>query len=129
MDIQTKFTTDLLAAFASHLSGRADCKGVPYKIHIDAASGSIQCSPNIQVYPSRYHRKPEDKRYIVEHLLRHHFQGILDLFASKPGDIRVLPNMLVSGTYVYELSADRKRRRWSKVSISPTPDDSLITLK
>lgn len=129
MDFNSRITTEFLHSFAAHLSSRADCRGIAYTVRIDSVSGSIQCSPNIQVYPSRYHRKPEDKRYIVEHLLRHHFQGILDLFASKPGDIRALPNMLVSGTYVYELSADRKRRRWSKVSISPTPDDSLITLK
>lgn len=95
---QTEF---LLKSIASRLSGREDCRKVPYKVTID--HNGVSMIPLVYVFPNRYKRKEADKVDIVSfiHSTKMH-SALLDGF--------------VFGTYEYELSADGTRRRWRKLN-------------
>lgn len=110
---RTKCTESLLRSVATHLSGRVDCRGITYTLCIDEQQ-NISFSPNIQVFPSRYRRKQEDKVPVIDHILFTHFSDIfLDRDAS--GKMVIAPNTLVPGTYEYQPSFDNKRRRWVRI--------------
>lgn len=95
---QTEF---LLKAIADRLSGRDDCRKVPYRITID--HNGVSMSPLVYVWPNRYKRKEEDKIDIVSFVHKYKMKG-----AKLSG--------FVFGTYEYQLSVDGKRRKWRKIN-------------
>lgn len=97
---RSKQTEYLLKSIAARLSGRDDCKKIPYKITIDAEG--VNMFPIVYVYPNRYTRKEADKIDVVSFV--HHYKMN-----------NVLLSDFVFGTYEYQLSPDGKRRKWRKV--------------
>ena len=98
--INAKKTENFLKHISSRLSGRDDCKKLNYKVTITATN--ITMEPLIQVYPNRYRRKEGDKVDIISYV------HIYKMPQVALGD-------LVPGRYEYQLSADKKNRRWRKL--------------
>ena len=94
---QTEF---LLKAIATRLSGREDCRKIPYTVTID--HNGVTMSPLVYVFPNRYKRQESDKMEIVTFVHKHMMNG-------------ALLSGFVFGTYRYELSVDSKRRKWRKI--------------
>ena len=94
---QTEF---LLKCIAERLSGREDCKKVPYRVTIGI--DGVTMWPLVMVYKDRYNRKETDKMDVVSFV--HHYKMKNALL---PG--------FVFGTYEYQLSVDGSRRKWRKV--------------
>ena len=93
---QTEF---LLKSISTRLSGRDDCKNIRYKVTID--HNGVTMEPLVYVYKNRYSRKETDRMDIVSFVHRYKMKG-------------ALLSGFVFGTYVYDLSADGKRRKWRK---------------
>lgn len=93
-------TEMLLKAIATRLAGRDDCRKVCYRVIID--HNGVRMNPLTYVYPNRYKRHEEDKIDIISFIHQYKMKGAL------------LSNF-VFGTYEYQLSADEKRRRWTKI--------------
>lgn len=96
----SKQTEFLLKCIASRLSGREDCKKVPYRVTIDV--NGIRMNPLIYVYKNRYSRKEVDKLDIISFIHKYKMNG-----AKLSG--------FVFGTYEYSLSTDGKRRKWRRI--------------
>lgn len=97
--VQADNTKKLLSEIAKHLSGRDDCKQIEYVVSI---KDNIHMFPLRSVFPSRHHRRASDKQSVIGHIFSEHL-NVVDT------------NCLVRGVYMYELSADKKRRRWIKI--------------
>lgn len=102
-------TKKLLICISRHLSGRKDCRQVEYVVHIDEES-FITCLPNVHVFPDRHDRSKFSRSTIISHCITHHFQELL-----KYPEFGVDTDKLVTGTYKYQLSANKKRRRWIRI--------------
>ena len=94
---QTEF---LLKSIASRLSGREDCRKIPYTVKID--HNGVTMSPLVYVFPNRYKRQETDKMEIVAFVHQYMMSN-------------ALLSGFVFGTYQYELSVDSKRRKWRKI--------------
>lgn len=94
---QTEF---LLKSIAERLSGREDCKKVPFRVIID--HNGVRMNPIIMVYRNRYNRKETDKMDIVSFVHQYKMQS-----AKLTG--------FVFGIYEYQLSPDGRRRKWRKI--------------
>lgn len=105
-------TEPLLNCIASHLSSRPECRNLRYSADI-SSNGRIVFEPNIQVFPSRYRRKPGDRTDVLDHVLREHFPDVID-YIDDSGYIYVDTSKIVPGRYKYVLRIDRKRRCWSR---------------
>ena len=97
----SKQTEFLLKSVSDRLSGRDDCRKVPYTIKID--HNGVTMDPLIYVYPDKHKRKETDRLDIVSFVHRYKMRG-----AQLSG--------FVFGTYRYDLSIDGKKRKWRKVN-------------
>lgn len=96
-------TEYLLKSISERLSGREDCKRTEYIVTIN--DNGVNMSPLIQVFPNRYKRKEGDKIDIVSFVHQYKMSNArLDGF--------------VFGTYKYQLTPDRKQRKWRKINES-----------
>ena len=122
-------TEQFLKCLSTHLSGRAECRGVSYICTIyttterrrqldirdilgDTSTCKIVFHPNIAVYPDIHKRHDSSKCSVVEHVLKYHFPEIykgVDIM----GDYCVASNCFVPGVYMYELSVTGRHRRWT----------------
>ena len=102
----SKETQQFLRCISDHLSGRKDCRGVEYEVTIDS---DIRFIPSVHVYPSRYNRSKSSRTTVVSHVITYHFP---ELFETKS---TIDTNKLIKGTYKYQLSVDKKSRRWIKI--------------
>ena len=97
---RAKQTEFLLNAVAKRLSGRDDCRKVPYRVYID--HNGVRMNPLIYVFPNRYHRQESDKMDVVSFIHQYKMNG-------------ALLSGFVFGVYEYELAYEGKRRKWRKV--------------
>lgn len=116
----TKLTEMFLTTLSKHLSSRDSCKGVEYQVVIsqcdeDTSVCYISIQPNVHVFPNVHSRRPEDKLPVVDHIVLSHFYSELYGHADIKGNICVIRDNIVPGTYLYQLSADRRRRRWTRL--------------
>lgn len=126
---KSKLTQQFLQCIAQHLSSRPECKGITYRIAIDAydtklidskpilendLSGSrILFSPNVLVFPDRYQRKEINKVNVVHHVICSHFGELL--IDDEEIGLFVDSSKLVKGIYEYQSSMDNKKRRWVRI--------------
>lgn len=107
-------TLEMLLTISSHLSSRESCKGVEYTVKVSGDKlQEVTFDPEIYVFPDRYRRKSLDRESIVSHVLLHHFPELIQRKSAK-GEYYLKPMSLVSGTYVYRLSYDRRSRKWDR---------------
>ena len=114
---KAKVTTQFLRCIAQHLSSRADCKGLEYVVTIgtDKWDDAVLMSPMKYVFPNRYDRSPSYLESVVLHVLKHHMPELYSPRTECIYTAFVDINKIVPGTYMYQLSIDKKRRRWTKV--------------
>lgn len=120
----SKLTQAFLTSIAQHLSSRAECRGVNYRIAIgvndpqiinhNVPENCITFIPNIYVFPDRYHRKDTDKIPIVYHVASAHYSDNLSAY-QKEGYAFIDTANLVPGVYEYQSSIDNKKRRWVRL--------------
>lgn len=91
------YTKAVLLGISKRLSSRKECKNAEYKITIQ--DNKIKMNPKIRVYRNRHSRTEGDK-ILVQDLI---YRKCSILY---PGC------KLVNGTYIYQFSIDRKRRKW-----------------
>ena len=126
---RSNLTEDLLLTISEHLSGRRDCEGVEYLVRIgntpcdkltdderrymsqfnDYPQESICMYPSLKVFPDIHHRKIDDKKPILHHVLQRHFP---DLFVESVTYTGINLCKLVPGTYKYVMNPGTKRRQW-----------------
>ena len=128
---KSKLTQQFLQCIAQHLSSRLECKGISYRIAIgvydsilypqevsmfekELSNKRVLFHPNTYVFPDRYHRKDTDKVGVVYHVAASHFEDII-LTYQEDGCTYVDTDKLVCGVYEYQLSMDKKKRRWVKI--------------
>ena len=111
--IGTRCTEMLLRVLSSHLSSRVECRKVSYQLTI-YSDGKVQFTPEIKVFPDRYHRKAVYKLNVLEHVLTYH---CLRAYAGKDeqGAPLVDTTVVIPGVYQYQSSVDGKRRKWIRV--------------
>lgn len=115
----SKLTESVLCALSSHLSGRKEYRDTEYIVRI--SNDSISFEPHVKVFPDRHRRRPEDKDSVLYHVMYYHFYDTLGYeIECTNNKVPINSDMLVTGTYLYMLSADKKRRKWTKVN-----DESL----
>lgn len=114
---KAKVTTQFLRHIAQHLSSRPDCKGVEYVVTIgtDQWKDAVLMSPTKYVFPNRYDRSPSYLESVVLHVLKHHMPELYLPRTECAYNAFVDETKIVPGTYMYQLSVDKKKRRWTKV--------------
>lgn len=110
-------TKRFLTTISKHLSGRKDCRGVIYKVTIQPSykDEEMIITPEIKIFPDRYHRKPTDKTNVIAHVLFKHMPEIL---LTSNGEMSKVyyTETLIPGVYEYQMSFSGKQRRWVKIS-------------
>lgn len=128
MDAKSKLTQKFLRKLAQRLSTRNDCirteylLGIGYPIlgsdikvsNVDCASDYIYFNPDIFVYRDIHHRKDTDLFRVADLICHKYFPEIV-LGRDEYGQLKVDTSKLVKGVYKYQLSVDRKRRRWMRI--------------
>lgn len=112
------YTVQLLSAVAERLSGRQNCRQVEYVVYVGTMDGfenQIIFYPYREVYPDIHHRQKTDLRDIVDHVVRTKFADTVYAQHDAYGHICFLEGSLTRGTYKYELSVDKKKRRWTRI--------------
>lgn len=114
---KSALTKELLMSIAEHLSGREDCKGIEYTVSIGMSKRDIRhitMKPRKQVFPNRYKRCKADKLPVINHVIQEHFVELYGGADAKMNPI-VYTDNLVKGIYQYQLSVDKKQRRWVRL--------------
>ena len=113
---KSKKTEQFLRCIAQHLSSRRDCRGIRYTVTLGCPVDKrrVTFEPVRLVCPNRYRRCERDKVNIITHVIKEHFPE-LQLQESDTDIVYVNTAKLVPGVYVYELSIDKKRRRWARI--------------
>ncbi len=93
----TETTKEFLHLISNHLSSRKECKRMTYKVTIFENKNPTM-DPVIEVFPSIHRRKIQDKTAVINHILQDHNIDVSDL---------------VPGVYIYQISVNAKRRRWT----------------
>ena len=101
MLIEAEITKLFLQRISNRLSSRDDCRGIEYKVRIH--DNFVEMDPRIEIFPTRYRRKPEDRVTIVEFVT-----------VSLKNEGYNL-DYLVKGEYIYQNSVTNKSRRWVKL--------------
>lgn len=105
-------TKKFLNLLATHLSHREDLRQFVYYVHIHE-SGYVVFFPNVHIFPNRYHRKPEDKKLVLNHVLWDHMNTLVDKDATTSTSLfHVHRNSMICGEYVYKFSISRVKRNW-----------------
>lgn len=127
---KTELTTRVLNCISSHLSGRADCRGMIYRVAIyvrdddsstfrnwseDSCLGSIFFDTIVRVYPDIHHRRDIDRRPVIQHVIIDHFYDELFAGAANGNQVQILRGKLVPGIYEYRPYSNNNRRRWFKI--------------
>ena len=108
-------TTQFLHEISTHLSGRADCSKIEYRISIATTDhhqnvqlsidmnedNTIMMDPVVYVFPDRQRRRQEDRQTILYHILMEHFYDILYRDIDAFGNILVNTEKLTPGVYLY----------------------------
>ena len=97
-------TKKFLLALSKRLSSRKDCRHIQYQVII--RDGSIDFKPPVEVFKNRYHRSECDKVPVQDMVLDNFVSSYLSEWIKE---------CMVPGTYMYKLSIDGKRRRWTKL--------------
>ena len=125
-------TAKFLRTISSHLSGRPECRQVPYRcvIGVDEKESRqldildimgkdpekyISFHPAISVFPTKYRRNSANKISIVDHVIQTHFPE-LDDGKDILGNTTIHTDLLVTGIYEYQLSITGKCRRWTRLN-------------
>ena len=95
----TSTTFKFLYQISRHLSSRKSCSKIEYRIVINADK-SVYMYPDVYVYPNRYMRHRSQMISVTEHVLREHINYFDFIRRAVPG------------TYVYQISSTKRKRRW-----------------
>lgn len=113
---KSKTTEKFLKCIAQHLSSRGDCRGIRYTVTLGCPVDKriVTFEPIRLVFPNRYRRCGRDKVNIITHVIKEHFSE-LQIQETDTDIVYVDTDKMVTGVYVYELSIDKKRRRWTRI--------------
>ena len=109
---KSKTTEHFLRLIAQHLSSRVDCKGIEYVVKM--GDDVCMCPPKY-VYTDRHHRSCADSKPVAEHVLRYHMPEIFIKKSINNMEVLVDKDKIIPGTYKYQMSFDKKKRRWIKI--------------
>ena len=114
----TKLTEDFLKQLSHHLSGRANWSNTEYSVYI--RNNTVDCFPQVDVFPDRYHRQVSDKNTVLYHVMKHHFPELMndDTLDVHLG-CKINSGILTPGNYqykfIYNSSGKKIRRQWTRV--------------
>ena len=128
---KTRRTEKFLRTLSSHLSGRSECKHLPYRCVIGVEdperkqidildilgrdiNSYISFYPIVYVYKDRHARKSAQKSSVLDHVLKYHFADVINN-KDIMGNTTIHSGLLVPGIYEYQLSITGKRRKWIRV--------------
>ena len=107
----TDRTLQLLRHLAEHVSYRTAGQRAEYIVNIGV--DTLCFSHNFPVLPDRFHRRETDKCPVAEHVMKFHMPDVF--VEASQGQVVFTPGSFVPGVYKYQLSFDRRRRRWTKL--------------
>ncbi len=116
-EIEKSKTTEMfLRLIAQHLSSRQDCRGIEYTVTIgnEYWDDIVLMDPPKHVYPDKHRRSSADLRPVTEHVLKYHMPELY-LPTEDSCNLFIDKDKIVPGVYMYQLSVDKKKRRWIKV--------------
>ena len=96
------YTKAVLMGISKRLSSRKDCKNVEYRVII--RNNKIKMNPKVRVYRNRHFRTEGDK-ILVQDLIYRRYSMLYPECS------------LIDGTYLYQLSGDKKRRKWKNLKL------------
>ena len=110
---QSKLTSNFLTSISNRLCTRSELKNTEYIV--DIGDNYIHMDPVVYVFPDTHHRKETDKRLVLDYLINTIFTQLSCEYKIVNDCIRIQPDKLVTGKYIYKYYPHNNKRRWMKL--------------